>query len=120
MSVSFFFFFFFFSSRRRHTRCGRDWSSACALPISVDVDWDGGSFIGSFSKAVLRRDNFICPPVTFSTGDLLLFDFDYLKVSNISIVQDKAQEGTYLMETILPGGTGVHMEAFQFFVVHHF
>src|SRR2546429_8537728 len=26
--------FFFFSSRRRHTRCSRDWSSACALPIS--------------------------------------------------------------------------------------
>src|SRR5690554_7484858 len=26
-------FFFFFSSRRRHTRCGRDWSSTCALPI---------------------------------------------------------------------------------------
>src|SRR5690554_552731 len=24
---------FFFSSRRRHTRCGRDWSSTCALPI---------------------------------------------------------------------------------------
>src|SRR2546422_8213341 len=26
--------FFFFSSRRRHTRCSRDWSSTCALPIS--------------------------------------------------------------------------------------
>src|SRR5687768_18600330 len=25
---------FFFSSRRRHTRCSRDWSSDCALPIS--------------------------------------------------------------------------------------
>src|SRR5687768_18051822 len=25
---------FFFSSRRRHTRCSRDWSSECALPIS--------------------------------------------------------------------------------------
>src|SRR5690554_7644365 len=24
---------FFLSSRRRHTRCGRDWSSTCALPI---------------------------------------------------------------------------------------
>src|SRR5690554_7440780 len=24
---------FFFSSRRRHTRCGRDWSQTCALPI---------------------------------------------------------------------------------------
>src|SRR5687768_13434788 len=24
---------FFFSSRRRHTRCSRDWSSTCALPI---------------------------------------------------------------------------------------
>src|SRR5687768_17973250 len=23
----------FFSSRRRHTRCSRDWSSECALPI---------------------------------------------------------------------------------------
>src|SRR6266498_5214080 len=30
---------FFFSSRRRHTRCGRDWSSDCALPIfEIDVD----------------------------------------------------------------------------------
>src|SRR5690606_40469549 len=28
---------FFFSSRRRHTRFSRDWSSACALPISVGV-----------------------------------------------------------------------------------
>src|SRR5207245_4311987 len=28
-----FLFFFFFSSRRRHTRCYRDWSSECALPI---------------------------------------------------------------------------------------
>src|SRR2546429_3324848 len=25
--------YFFFSSRRRHTRCSRDWSSTCALPI---------------------------------------------------------------------------------------
>src|SRR2546429_5984286 len=25
---------FFFSSRRRHTRCSRDWSQTCALPIS--------------------------------------------------------------------------------------
>src|SRR5687768_17681991 len=24
---------FFFSSRRRHTRCSRDWSQTCALPI---------------------------------------------------------------------------------------
>src|SRR5690554_886308 len=31
-------FFFFFSSRRRHTRCGRDWSSTCALPISLIND----------------------------------------------------------------------------------
>src|SRR5690554_7766501 len=29
-----FFCYFFFSSRRRHTRCGRDWSSDVALPIS--------------------------------------------------------------------------------------
>src|SRR3989442_4280340 len=28
---------FFFSSRRRHTRCGRDWSSTCALPIYDEV-----------------------------------------------------------------------------------
>src|SRR5699024_11276209 len=27
--------FFLFSSRRRHTRSKRDWSSTCALPISV-------------------------------------------------------------------------------------
>src|SRR5690554_241282 len=38
------FYFFFFSSRRRHTRCGRDWSQTCALPISgdlnlADVEW---------------------------------------------------------------------------------
>src|SRR2546429_2785967 len=25
--------FLFFSSRRRHTRCSRDWSQTCALPI---------------------------------------------------------------------------------------
>src|SRR6266550_5851747 len=36
--------FFFFSSRRRHTICSRDWSSACALPISLlgaSTDWFG-------------------------------------------------------------------------------
>src|SRR2546429_6591636 len=27
--------FLFFSSRRRHTRCSRDWSQTCALPISA-------------------------------------------------------------------------------------
>src|SRR5690554_7124606 len=34
MWIYYFVFFFFFSSRRRHTRCGRDWSSDGALPIS--------------------------------------------------------------------------------------
>src|SRR5437879_13670477 len=29
-------FLFFFSSRRRHTRYIGDWSSECALPISLD------------------------------------------------------------------------------------
>src|SRR3712207_8639795 len=33
-SVIMFMWFLFFSSRRRHTRYWRDWSSACALPIS--------------------------------------------------------------------------------------
>src|SRR5690242_21164923 len=28
-------YIFFFSSRRRHTRLTCDWSSACALPISI-------------------------------------------------------------------------------------
>src|SRR6266542_6305168 len=41
-------FFFFFSSRRRHTRCYRDWSSECALPILIGagrgcVDGPGGA-----------------------------------------------------------------------------
>src|SRR5690242_21411956 len=31
----FLFFFFFFSSRGRHTRLTCDWSSECALPISL-------------------------------------------------------------------------------------
>src|SRR5215213_11174164 len=31
-----FFIFFFFSSRRRHTRLVSDWSSECALPISLE------------------------------------------------------------------------------------
>src|SRR2546422_920304 len=35
--------FFFFSSRRRHTRCSRDWSQTCALPISTE---DQGFFFG--------------------------------------------------------------------------
>src|SRR2546429_1602252 len=30
--------FVFFSSRRRNTRCSRDWSSDCALPISHTFD----------------------------------------------------------------------------------
>src|SRR3989304_4778978 len=30
---------FFFSSRRRHTRCSRDWSSECALPILATKTW---------------------------------------------------------------------------------
>src|SRR2546422_2307208 len=33
-------FFFFFSSRRRHTRCSRDWSSDCALPILIYYEGD--------------------------------------------------------------------------------
>src|SRR5699024_11999338 len=36
-ALTFVFPFFFFSSRRRHTRSKRDWSSTCALPISVYV-----------------------------------------------------------------------------------
>src|SRR5690554_6993918 len=32
------FYFFFFSSRRRHTRCGRDWSQTCALPICLGAE----------------------------------------------------------------------------------
>src|SRR6266542_1399088 len=32
---------FFFSSRRRHTRCYRDWSSDCALPISLGLRLPG-------------------------------------------------------------------------------
>src|SRR2546422_7796387 len=35
LSYPIIFVFFFFSSRRRHTRCSRDWSSECALPICV-------------------------------------------------------------------------------------
>ena len=31
----------FFSSRRRHTRLRRDWSSDCALPISLQVAANG-------------------------------------------------------------------------------
>src|SRR5436305_4437342 len=37
------FWFFFFSSRRRHTRCGRDWSSTCALPILKFGKENGGN-----------------------------------------------------------------------------
>src|SRR5205809_7803095 len=48
MCVVFVFFFFFFSSRRRHTRCSRDWSSECALPISPCAirpwKWKGNSW----------------------------------------------------------------------------
>src|SRR5216684_5786141 len=33
----YYYIFFFFSSRRRHTRCSRDWSSDCALPILPDA-----------------------------------------------------------------------------------
>src|SRR5690625_5509662 len=40
--------FFFFSSRRRHTRWPRDWSSACALPISFGL-------AGSFMAFLLLR-----------------------------------------------------------------
>src|SRR5690554_7868144 len=37
-------FFFFCSCRRRHTRCGRDWSQTCALPIfrrRAYISWVG-------------------------------------------------------------------------------
>src|SRR2546422_4233769 len=37
LSYPIIFVFFFFSSRRRHTRCSRDWSSECALPIFVAI-----------------------------------------------------------------------------------
>src|SRR5690554_7636936 len=42
------FYFFFFSSRRRHTRCGRDWSQTCALPIF---------YARSFLKYLSRNQN---------------------------------------------------------------
>src|SRR5688500_20239814 len=35
--------FFFFSSRRRHTRLQGDWSSTCALPISLHETTHGSS-----------------------------------------------------------------------------
>src|SRR5690606_39624742 len=35
---------FFFSSRRRHTRFSRDWSSACALPISLPIPAELGTW----------------------------------------------------------------------------
>src|SRR5256884_5454961 len=38
--------FFFFSSRRRHTRCSRDWSQTCALPISLARDLGGAILVG--------------------------------------------------------------------------
>src|SRR6266498_4501597 len=50
---------FFFSSRRRHTRCGRDWSSDCALPIS---DIRGGLtkyFVCQPEMASLIKDDWI-------------------------------------------------------------
>src|SRR3989442_9062400 len=43
-------YFFFFSSRRRHTRCGRDWSSDCALPI---FDVLGGAGFADLEQSLL-------------------------------------------------------------------
>src|SRR6266542_6198476 len=63
-------YFFFFSSRRRHTRCYRDWSSTCALPIftggalaeQVGVGWtesihpgDRDRFVAVYREAVAAR-----------------------------------------------------------------
>src|SRR3989449_11643613 len=58
---------FFFSSRRRHTRCSRDWSSACALPISdayklwdatlrqIEVVLDDDVLIDRVAEALAQR-----------------------------------------------------------------
>src|SRR3989442_10945543 len=48
-----FYAFFFFSSRRRHTRCGRDWSQTCALPISASVA--GLAFAGALYVALAHE-----------------------------------------------------------------
>src|SRR5690554_7211098 len=52
MWIYYFVFFFFFSSRRRHTRCGRDWSSDGALPISGLIQ----RAIEQFEGAVRNQD----------------------------------------------------------------
>src|SRR5205809_5967553 len=42
---------FFFSSRRRHTRCSRDWSQTCALPIShLAIDHPEGGVLAERMK----------------------------------------------------------------------
>src|SRR5690606_40855297 len=65
---------FFFSSRRRHTRFSRDWSSTCALPISLRnlpvlaqlrdyrVDWLRSDVASGLSVAAVSLPSAIAYP----------------------------------------------------------
>src|SRR5437870_6335638 len=54
-SYYYIFIYFFFSSRRRHTRWPRDWSSDCALPISLLLYGQAifHEHLGSYEQAVV-------------------------------------------------------------------
>src|SRR5436305_5442257 len=63
------FWVFFFSSRRRHTSCGRDWSSTCALPISVAKVSDDTLERLRLPRSVLK----VSIPVRMDDGTLRMF-----------------------------------------------
>src|SRR5215813_1964994 len=69
------FFFFFFSSRRRHTRCGRDWSSAVCSSDLPAPGWTlpGVYTLGGAQIALKHQGCAVGRRVAFvGTGPLLL------------------------------------------------
>src|SRR3712207_6779043 len=91
---------FFFSSRRRHTRYWRDWSSDCALPISVYEAWGGfaygrgvdGSPAGGAMRACFQQIDVAVKNVDSREHDHLDSD-DYYQYHGGMIATVKALSG---------------------------
>src|SRR6266498_4723917 len=76
---------FFFSSRRRHTRCGRDWSQTCALPIcSFFVTFRASGSLSQIEDVVRLVRIEICCTTKPANGQLqsILIKIDHRQTSD--------------------------------------